>query len=69
MFMEVYAHLLARDELNEQDEFPTLQLIVILRATNAQSYVANLPVGVQKATLPLLAAIGRIRGYRPRYVG
>jgi len=68
-FMNAYAYLLARDELNDQDEFPTLQLFVILSATKAQSYAANLPVGLQKATLPLLGAIGRLRGYQPRYSG
>jgi mannose-6-phosphate isomerase-like protein (cupin superfamily) len=66
-FMNAYAQLLARDDLNDQDEFPMLQLFVILRATKAKSYAANLPTGLQKATLPLLAAIGRIRGYQPSY--
>ena len=66
-FVNAYAHLLRRDRLNEQDEFPMLQLFVILRATHARSYAANLPIGLQKATLPLLAAIGRIRGYRASY--
>jgi hypothetical protein len=66
-FMNAYAHLLARDELDDQDEFPDLQLFVILNATKAESYAAKLPVRLQRATLPLLAAIGRMRGYRPRY--
>jgi hypothetical protein len=64
-FLDAYAHLLARDELNDQDEFPMLQLFVILRATRAQSYAANLPIGLQRVSLPLLAAIGQLRGYRP----
>ncbi len=66
-FMNAYAHLLAHDRLNDQDEFPTLQLLVILRATRAKSYVASLPIGVQRATIPLLGALGRMRGYRPSY--
>ena len=66
-FMNTYASLLVSDELNEQDEFPMLQLFVILSATRAQSYAANLPVALQRATLPLLGAIGRLRGYKVRY--
>lgn len=66
-FMNAYSHLLVRDELDDQDEFPALQLFVILNATKAKSYAANFPIALQKATLPLLGAIGRIRGYRPSY--
>jgi mannose-6-phosphate isomerase-like protein (cupin superfamily) len=66
-FLNAYAHLLGRDELNDQDEFPMLQLFVILRSTGAQSFAADLPVGLQRLTLPLLAAVGRMRGYRPSY--
>ena len=65
-FMNTYAYLLREDRLNEQDEFPMLHLFVILSATAAQSYAANVPVGLQRATLPLLGAIGRLRGYRLR---
>jgi quercetin dioxygenase-like cupin family protein len=65
-FLNTYASLLREDRLNEQDEFPMLQLFVILSATGAQSYAANLPVGLQRATLPLLGAIGRLRGYKLR---
>jgi hypothetical protein len=68
-FLNAYTYLLVRDELNDQDEFPALQLFVILSATKAQSYAANLPVALQKATLPLLGAIGRLRGYKPSYSG
>jgi mannose-6-phosphate isomerase-like protein (cupin superfamily) len=66
-FMDAYSYLLTRDRLNDQDEFPDLQLFVILHATSAQSYAANLPIGLQRAALPLLALIGRLRGYRPSY--
>jgi mannose-6-phosphate isomerase-like protein (cupin superfamily) len=65
-FLNSYAYLLREDQLNAQDEFPTLQLFVILSETQAQSYAASLPVGLQRATLPLLGAIGRLRGYRLR---
>jgi mannose-6-phosphate isomerase-like protein (cupin superfamily) len=67
-YLNAFAHGLARDELNDQDEFPMLQLFVILNATRARSYTTAVPIGVQKATLPLLAAVGRLRGYRPSYL-
>lgn len=35
--------------------------------TNGRSYGAAPPVPIQKASLPLLAAIGRLRGYRAHY--
>jgi hypothetical protein len=66
-YINGYCHLLARDELDAQDEFPMLQLLVILRATDARSYLANVPIAVQRLGLPLLAGIGRMRGYRPSY--
>ena len=68
-FLNTYAYLLRGDRLNDQDEFPMLQLFVILSATGAQSYAANLPVALQRTTLPLLGAIGRLRGYSLRDPG
>ena len=62
-----YAHLLTEGGLNEQEELPLLQILVIAKATDARSYGASPPVAVQKASLPLLAALGRLRGYRSRY--
>ena len=67
-FVEVYTErageLVERDELNKQEDTPLLQLFVVLRATDGQSYGAGPPIGLQKLLLPLLAAIGRARGYR-----
>jgi hypothetical protein len=59
--------LFERGQLDEQDRFPQLQLFVILRATNARSYAAGPPLALQRAMLPLLAALGRLKGYKPRY--
>lgn len=46
---------------------PLLQIFVTSRATNGRSWAGSPPIPVQKASLPLLAAIGRLRGYRPSY--
>jgi mannose-6-phosphate isomerase-like protein (cupin superfamily) len=66
-YTEAYAHLLTEGGLNDQDELPLLQILVIAQATNGRSYGASPPVGVQKVALPFLAAFGRLRGYKPSY--
>jgi hypothetical protein len=66
-FFETLVWLFSRGKLDEQERFSQLQLFVILHDTKAQSYAAGLPIPLQKAALPLLAAIGRRRGYKPRY--
>jgi mannose-6-phosphate isomerase-like protein (cupin superfamily) len=68
-YAEAYAHQLTADDgrLTDQDEMRLLQILVIAKATNGRSYGAFPPVAMQKASLPLLAAIGRLRGYKPSY--
>jgi mannose-6-phosphate isomerase-like protein (cupin superfamily) len=66
-YASAYAHLLEEGGLNDQDELPLLQILVIAKETNGRSYGAFPPVAIQKASLPLLAAIGRLRGYKPSY--
>ena len=66
-FADCYKHYLTRDELDEQDEFKPLQLFPILRATRAQSWLARMPIPLQKLIIPIGAGIGRLRGYKPRY--
>jgi mannose-6-phosphate isomerase-like protein (cupin superfamily) len=66
-FIDAYVWLLGRDRLNDKDEFPMLQLMTILHATRAQSFAVGPPRIVQRAFIPLAAALGRLRGYRPRY--
>jgi quercetin dioxygenase-like cupin family protein len=66
-YADAYAHQLTTGGLNDQDEMPLLQILVIAKATDGRSYGARPSVAVQKASLPLLAAIGRLRGYRPSY--
>ena len=62
-----YAHLLTEGDLNDQEEMPLLQILVVARATNGRSYGGFPPLPMQKALLPLAAAFGRLRGYRPSY--
>jgi mannose-6-phosphate isomerase-like protein (cupin superfamily) len=67
-YTEAYAHLLVEGRLNEQEELPLLQILVIAKATDGRSYGASPPVAIQKAALPLMAAFGRLRGYKASYL-
>jgi hypothetical protein len=40
---------------------------VISKATDGRSWGGSPAVGIQKASLPVLAALGRLRGYKPSY--
>jgi mannose-6-phosphate isomerase-like protein (cupin superfamily) len=71
-FIEAYAeayvhHLTESGRLNDQDELPLLQIFVTSKATNGRSWAGSPPVAIQKASLSLLAAVGRLRGYRASY--
>ena len=67
-YEEAYVHHLTESgRLDDQDEMPLLQIFVTSQATNGRSWAGSPPIAVQKALLPLLAAIGRLRGYRPSY--
>jgi mannose-6-phosphate isomerase-like protein (cupin superfamily) len=71
-FIEAYAeayvhHLSESGQLDDQDEMPLLQIFVTSRATGGRSWAGPPPIAVQKASLPLLAAFGRLRGYKPSY--
>jgi hypothetical protein len=67
-FVEAYTEALGRrmradDGLNDQGEFSELQLFVLLHGYRAQTFGPG-PVWLQKPVVPLLAALGRTRGYR-----
>jgi mannose-6-phosphate isomerase-like protein (cupin superfamily) len=71
-FIEAYAeayvyHLTESGRLNDQDELPLLQIFVTSKATNGRSWAGSPPIAIQKAGLPLMAAIGRLRGYKASY--
>ena len=63
-YVETWVERFTQGRLNAQDELPFLQLLVIAQATDSQSFAAQPPRAIQRATAPLLAAIGRLRGYR-----
>jgi mannose-6-phosphate isomerase-like protein (cupin superfamily) len=64
VYVETMVHRLLEGKLNGQDEFPFLEVAVLIRETDGQTFDSRLPIGLQRAILPLLAALGRLRGYR-----
>lgn len=66
-FFETMVWFFELGRLDAQENIPQFQLFVILHATKAQSFAAGPPIALQKALLPALAVVGRLRGYRPRY--
>jgi mannose-6-phosphate isomerase-like protein (cupin superfamily) len=66
-FVSALAHHMENGTVNEQGEFPDLQLFATLHGTKAKSYLAKVPIVLQKPVIPVAAFIARRRGYRPRY--
>jgi hypothetical protein len=66
-FAEAWAHHMREGTVSDQDEIPLLQILVIAKATGARSYTTRAPKLIQEITLPLAAAIGRLRGFKPSY--
>jgi hypothetical protein len=70
-FIEGYAaawvHHLQNGTANRQDEIPLLQIFAVARETDGRSFSAKLPEWLQRGSLPLVAAIARLRGYRASY--
>ena len=44
-----------------------LRIAVVSRALGQQDYLPGVPIGLQKAAFVVLAALGRLLGYRARY--
>lgn len=67
-FVEMYATTwldsYAQGMTNDQDEMTLLQILVLAQASDGKSYAAGPPRRFQDLTLPLIAAIGRLRGYK-----
>jgi mannose-6-phosphate isomerase-like protein (cupin superfamily) len=66
-FGEAIAHHAGNGTLNDQDELPLLQILLLAKEYDGRSYRAGIPVWLQKATLPLVAGVARLRGYRASY--
>jgi quercetin dioxygenase-like cupin family protein len=72
MYLFHYARTLGqaiRDgKVNSQQEFRLLHLMVMLAQPGARTYAAGPPIAIQRrVVIPLMAAIGRLRRYRPAY--
>jgi mannose-6-phosphate isomerase-like protein (cupin superfamily) len=63
VYVETWAEGLASGRLNDQEELPFLQLLLIANETGSQSYGAGPPQALQRAIAPVAAAIARMRGY------
>jgi hypothetical protein len=63
-YAETWAHHLTEGTVNDQDEMPVMQILLIARETGGKSYRAGVPKVIQDLTLPLAAAIARLRGFR-----
>jgi hypothetical protein len=66
-YAEAWAHHMREGTVNDQDEMPLMQILAIAKETDGQSYRAGIPRGLQRASLPLVSAIARLRGYRASY--
>jgi mannose-6-phosphate isomerase-like protein (cupin superfamily) len=66
-YAAAWAHHLTNETANRQDEIPLLQILAIAKETDGQSYSAKIPRAIQKAGLPLAAAVARLRGFKTRY--
>ena len=66
-FVSALGHHMENGTVNDQGEFSDLQLFVVLHGTRAQSFRTGIPIPLQKAVLPLGAALGRRRGLKPSY--
>jgi hypothetical protein len=65
--IETLLHLAQRGQVNRNGLPNPLQLAVLLRSMQPNTYLAGLPVAVQRAVFGLLAAGGRAMGYRASY--
>jgi mannose-6-phosphate isomerase-like protein (cupin superfamily) len=66
-YAEAWAHHMREGTVNDQDEMPLMQILVIAKETGGKSYRAGVPKAIQDLSLPLVAAIARRRGFRAVY--
>lgn len=67
-FIRAYAQTviacLVDGRIGDNGDLPRLHVAVIQSETAGQSFAAGTPIVLQRALLPLLAALGRRRGYK-----
>lgn len=66
-YAEAWAHHMREGTVNDQDEMPLVQIIMIAKATDGQSFAAGIPIPLQRLFAPLAVVYGRLRGYRASY--
>ena len=66
-YAEAWAHHMREGTVNDQDEMPLMQILLLSREFDGRSYRAGVPIALQRATLPLLARLARLRGFRATY--
>lgn len=58
---------LAADGKNKNGKYGLVQELVTLKYLDSKSYLADIPIGVQKLLMNTIAPIGRLYGYRAIY--
>lgn len=58
---------LAADGKTKNGKFGLVQQLVFLKYLDSKAYLADVPVGVQKVLMNIVAPIGRLMGYRAIY--
>ncbi|CAN5480711.1 hypothetical protein BH23BAC3_BH23BAC3_24150 [soil metagenome] len=58
---------LAADGKSKNGKYGLIQELVALKYLDSKSYLADIPIGVQKILMNIIAPIGRLLGYRAIY--
>jgi quercetin dioxygenase-like cupin family protein len=58
---------LAADGKSKNGKYGLIQELVALKYLDSKSYLADIPIGVQKVLMNIIAPIGRLLGYRAIY--
>ena len=66
-FFETYCGLAQDGRVNKQGLPSPLRNAVIVRGLHSETYLAGIPIGLQKVALALLAPLGRLLGYQAHY--
>lgn len=68
MFGRTHAQAIRDGNVDPQQQLKPLHLMLMLNQPGGTTFAAGLPIGVQRRlVIPLLAAVGRWKGYRPAY--
>lgn len=58
---------LASDGKTKNGEYGLIQVLVFLKYLDSKTYMADIPIGIQKVLMNIIAPIGRVFGYRAIY--